>query len=165
VEKAAARFKCYSSRDRDVGVQEDWGPDAMLTDPEGRAISGPYRDSTLMKSYKAMRWVMSTSGIDYSAQENETSALTKERIRSLLCTSYVPLPHAALLVAAGLRFSYEQLLTAAEDGVKGLWVWVGACQKLGVPSGLPLHVQRRIGLQQEQQQDESPQVGQMRHAE
>jgi hypothetical protein len=54
-----------------------------------------------------------------------------------LRTPLVPQGIANQLVAAGMRISYEQLLTAAHSRVPGVEVWVQAQQQLGVQSNIP----------------------------
>jgi hypothetical protein len=49
----------------------------------------------------------------------------------------VPLDMAEVLVAAGLRISYAQLIAAANNMVAGVEVWVQAQQQLGVDSDIP----------------------------
>jgi hypothetical protein len=49
----------------------------------------------------------------------------------------VPLDMAELLVAAGVRVSYAQLIAAANSMVAGVEVWVHAQQRLGVDSEIP----------------------------
>jgi hypothetical protein len=49
----------------------------------------------------------------------------------------VPLEMAQVLVAAGVRISYAQLIAAANSMVAGVEVWVQAQQQLGVDSDMP----------------------------
>jgi hypothetical protein len=49
----------------------------------------------------------------------------------------VPLDMARMLVAAGERISYAQLIAAANSVVAGVEVWVQAQQQLGVDSDTP----------------------------
>jgi hypothetical protein len=49
----------------------------------------------------------------------------------------VPLDMAKVLVAAGVRITYAQVIAAARNMVAGVEVWVQAHQQLGVESDIP----------------------------
>ena len=82
---------------------------------------------------------------------NQDDPVVAETKRTMLYTSYMPGPHVLLLVAAGLHFSHAEFLAAARAGVKGLWVWVAACEVLRVSSGLPGWNEEQVGLRRKYQ--------------
>ena len=60
----------------------------------------------------------------------------------LISTPNVPKKSAMALVAAGVPVTYTQLLGAAYSNVQGFEVWVMACERLGLSSGLPALAKR-----------------------
>lgn len=69
----------------------------------------------------------------------DTSTGTASFVAQLLHVSNIPTTLAETLVAQGLRFTYQQLLSAARDLVQGVEVWVKAYKQLGVlvPKDMP----------------------------
>jgi hypothetical protein len=65
------------------------------------------------------------------------TAATPSAFNQLLRTPLVPLGLAKQLVAAGMRISYAQLLTAARSRVPGVEAWVQAQQQLAMQSDIP----------------------------
>jgi hypothetical protein len=56
---------------------------------------------------------------------------------TLITLPRVPLQHALKLVDAGMRVSYSQLLSAADNMVAGVEVWAQAQQQLGIETDIP----------------------------
>jgi hypothetical protein len=78
-------------------------------------------------------------------------------LQRLVHLPHVPLQQAQQLVAAGARFPYAQLLSAASSMVAGVEVWVQAQQQLGVAYDIPAVAvavccgQDRVSARQQQQ--------------
>lgn len=66
-----------------------------------------------------------------------TAAAAPATAAALINTPTVPLFAAAMLVQAGVRISYMQLVDAARERVQGVEVWVEAQQQLGVVKNIP----------------------------
>ena len=120
---------------------------------ESAGVTAGVQHRMFRQSFKALQWLLHTSHTRYFA--NQDDPVVAETKRTMLYTSYMPGPHALLLVAAGLRFSHAEFLAAARAGVNGLWVWVAACEKLGVDSGLPGWVEEQVGLHRKYQPEVS----------
>jgi hypothetical protein len=80
------------------------------------------------RAMQAVAWLCS------AVSDVITSADTAER---LISTPAVSLASAVQLVAAGMRVSCKQLLTAANSMVAGVEVWVQAQQQLGIQTDIP----------------------------
>jgi hypothetical protein len=57
--------------------------------------------------------------------------------REAVCSTSSTLKHCKILVAAGVRMTYQQLLSAANSMVAGLEVWVQAQRQQRVKSDIP----------------------------
>jgi hypothetical protein len=69
-----------------------------------------------------------------------TALAAADVIQRVVHVPYVPLQQAKQLVAAGVRISSAQLLSAASYMVAGVEVWVQALEQLGIASDLPAAV-------------------------
>lgn len=77
---------------------------------------------------KLIQWLLCTAG---------GQLLQRNRL-AMLHTPFIPLPLAAALLAAGMRFSYTELLDAAKQGVAGVDCWVQAASAQDcLPPGMP----------------------------
>ena len=87
---------------------------------------------------KAVAWLLETSGLEFFSTMDH---VTEETARRLLHTPNIPSSFVAVLVAAGLRYTYAQLITAARSAVRGLSVWIPTKRMQGQPSGMPAYAQ------------------------
>jgi hypothetical protein len=78
---------------------------------------------------RAVAWLLRTA---------PAAAVTASSVsEQLIHIPGVPKDWAELLVAAGVRFSYAQLLAAANSMVAGAEVWVQAQHELGITTDIP----------------------------
>ena len=96
----------------------------------------PSRDPwrSLLQLCKGVEWLLNTSVIELSHTSDENTAQT---IQTMLHTCNLPQPLAQVLLAAGLHVGYEQLVTPARSGVRGLSAWRGALHQMQLPLTLP----------------------------
>ena len=92
----------------------------------------PWR--SLLQLCQGVEWLLNTSGIELS---NTSDGNTAQTVHTLLHTSNMPPPVAQVLLAAGLQVGYEQLVTPAESGVRGLSAWRGALGEMHLSLTLP----------------------------
>jgi hypothetical protein len=76
----------------------------------------------------AVAWLLRTA---------PTETTSSAAVEWLLSMPAVSKQAAVLLVTAGMRVSFAQLLSAADRMVKGVEVWVLAQQQLGVQTDIP----------------------------
>lgn len=88
----------------------------------------PSNPQLLDKLNKGVGWLL--TDIDIPQQ------LIKQDTAQLISIPRVPFSTAKQLVAAGVRVTHQQLMTAAHEGLEGFHNWVAAQKQLGIASDI-----------------------------
>ena len=122
----AHELVCQAAKDAAAAT---YGQEVTPSREVGRV---PWR--SLLQLGKGVEWLLNTSGIELS---HSSDANTAQTVHILLHTSNIPPPLARVLLAAGLQVGYEQLVTPARSGVRGLSVWKVALRERQLPLTFP----------------------------
>jgi hypothetical protein len=141
-EAATAMYVAKYVESDEESYDEDYEGDAVVPYDLGSDVVEDL-NNYILHYRKELEWLLEKAGSTALLLAN--TPLSIETVRVVSSTPNLPRSMAGILVSAGLRVPYKHLMEAASKGAKGFSgsrVLVEACNDMGLPSGLPQHIEQ-----------------------